>query len=127
MNLSNNIFYNIASNSSNARNYAVKTLTLKNNLVVCPGYVPANGQKLYTQRIKTNLASIFTPDYANNAVYASQDSDPGNWIIADDAFTKDFSFEKKLTFLTENPLETADLTNGIFKVKSAYSSYGPQL
>ena len=124
MTLENNLFYNIATNSSNARNYAVTSLSIKNNLIVCPDYTPANGMKLYSQRIKP-APTYFTATYANNAAYAAAGTE-SNWIVADDAYTSDISLTKKIPLLGENPLETADLENGVFVVKAAYKDYGPQ-
>lgn len=124
MSLENNLFYNIATNSSNARNYAVTSLSIKNNLIVCPDYTPANGMKLYTQRMNP-VPTYFTAAYDNNAVYAAA-GEENNWIIADNAYTTDIGLTKKIPLLGENPLESADLANGVFVVKTAYKSYGPQ-
>ena len=124
--ISNNIFYNIASSSSNFRNYSMTSLTVKNNLVVCPDYTPSNGQKIFAMRVKP-VPSYFHADYADNRAFAAAGSE-SNWILGDDDFTKNLtpSFDKKIPLLGENPLETADLTNGVFVVKTAYKSYGPQ-
>jgi hypothetical protein len=124
--ISNNIFYNIASNSSNFRNYSMTSLTVKNNLVVCPDYTPSNGQKIFAMRVKP-VPSYFHADYADNRAFAAAGSE-SNWILGDDDFTKNLtpSFDKKIPLLGENPLETADLENGVFVVKTAYKSYGPQ-
>ncbi len=124
MELSNNIFYNIASNSSNARNYALTSLVIKNNLVVCPGYSPSNAQKIYSQRMKP-APSYFDPDYSNNAVFAAAGND-ALWIVADNAFSSDVGQTKAIPVLAESPLEVADLVNGVFTVKEAFSTYGPQ-
>ena len=124
MTLENNLFYNIATNSATARNYAVTSLSIKNNLIVCPDYTPANGMKLYSQRIKP-APTYFTATYANNAAYAAAGTE-SNWIVADDAYTSEIGLTKKIPLLGENPLETADLENGVFVVKTAYKSYGPQ-
>ena len=123
--LNNNILYNIASNSSNVRNYAAAKLTVKGNLIVCPDYTPANAMKIYTQRIKTADLITLVPDYGDNYVYAAAGSE-NNWITADDAFSTNLGQTKKIPLLSENPLSKADLTNGEFEVKAAYSAYGPQ-
>ena len=122
--LENNILYNIASNSSNIRNYSMTFLSVKNNLIVCPDYTPANGMKIAAMRVKP-APSYFTPDYGDNRVYAAAGSED-NWVIADDAFSTDLGQTKKIPLLSENPLSKADLANGEFEVKAAYSAYGPQ-
>jgi len=126
MSVQNNIFYNIASNSSNVRNYAVADLTISGNLIVCPGFTPTQGMKIFSQRMKTGIS--LTPHYGENRAYAAAGTE-SNWILADNAFTVDIlgtDFNKKIPLLGENPLETADLEKGEFVVKAAYKDYGPQ-
>ena len=130
--LNNNILYNIASNSSNVRNYAAAKLTVKGNLIVCPDLEhvlnskgEVCGAKIYTQRIKTADLITLVPDYGDNYVFAAAGSED-NWVIADDAFSTNLNQTKKIPLLGENPLETADLEKGEFVVKAAYKDYGPQ-
>jgi hypothetical protein len=124
MKISNNIFSNVASNSSNATNYAVKSITIKNNLIVCPDYSPVASMKVYTQRMNP-APSYFIPDYSDNLAFAAAGSD-SKWIVADEAFSTDLELEKYIPLLSESPLSVANLTTREFVVAPAYSSYGPQ-
>ena len=80
--------------------------------------------KIAAMRVKP-APSYFTPDYGDNRVYAAAGTE-NNWLFADDAFSKDLGKDKLIPLLSENPLSKADLTNGEFEVKAAYSAYGPQ-
>ena len=125
--LNKNIIYNLSTNSSALRNYKSASVTMTDNLIVCPDFKPANGQKLYSQRIQTAGHGTQVVASGNYAYDGYGNTYNNNWIVGDNALTQDINVTKKLEMLSETPFTTEDSTTGTFVLKSGYSSYGPQL
>ena len=130
VNFNRNILYNFVVNGGTFTHQKISSFTGKNNLFWICEYdgdthkAEAGGNAKFIS-IK---AVIPTTDVTGNGVYGTpyKAGVAQSWRTAD---TDYMGTMQKLqdNILPEDPFETADITTGTFKVKTAYSSYGPQL
>jgi hypothetical protein len=125
--ISNNLFYNVATNAGWFRNRDIASFICDNNVMFAvDGSNPGGNAKML------NLAASNSETYAartssvNNFAYGAF-ANSYDWRLADDKSITGTSLIKKIQLCGASPIDDAtDVATGTFVLTDNYDEYGPQ-
>jgi hypothetical protein len=121
--MDNNLFYNVAASSGIFRTYYVNSAYIRNNVLWAKDGSYGSNIKLFGLNLETAKASsVFTGASSNN--YCFGDLGTKSWTISDSKYRGPLT---NVTTLDETPIESFNASTGVFELKAAYTTYGPQI
>jgi len=126
--ISNNLFYNVATNAGWFRNRDVASFICDNNVMFAvDDSNPGGNAKMFNLGVSnSNTYATSTTSSVSNYAYGTF-ANSYDWRLADDKFITGTSLIKKPTLCEASPIDaTTDTVTGTFVLTDNYDEYGPQ-